>query len=78
MSTIFVSEQPTLRLFSVETGVATFVRSIDANGNQWAVTISTGIDLHFGPRLECEEFIWGLAGFYKAYNMTPEVNDELR
>lgn len=79
MSTLFISEQPTLRLFNIKNGAATFVRSIDANNDKWAVSMSTGIDLHFGSRLECEDFVWGLGGFVKAYNMTPQGNkNELR
>jgi hypothetical protein len=60
----FVTQEP--KLFNVETGVVTFIRSV--NGEEWAVTISTGLDLFIGIRQECEDFIYSMAGWVGAVN----------
>ena len=62
----FVTQEP--KLFNVETGVVVFMRSVNGVDEQWAVTISTGLDLFIGIRQECEDFIYSMAGWVGAVN----------
>ena len=61
----FVTQEP--KLFNTD-GVVFFMRSVNGVDEQWAVTISTGLDLFIGSRQECEDFIYSMAGWVGAVN----------
>ena len=67
----FVTQEP--KLFNVETGVVTFMRSVNGVDAQWAVTISTGLDLFIGTRQECKNFIFTMAGWVGAVDPTAKA-----
>ena len=67
----FVTQEP--KLFNVETGVVTFMRSVNGVDTQWAVTISSGLDLFIGTRQECENFIYTMTRWVGAVDPTAKA-----